>query len=511
MADTKQLINKIMSDEKLQKALKNSDTVYRDEPIIRPASQLKNITPFRIQRLKNMMWSAKYQILSSERSFYLLSDYMKDYEDDYENDVKEFNHYLPSYYEMTEPQMRAYFSWRTKVRKGIINKTFLSFAYVYMFELLNLRGADSPEEAFDKLYDFYNDYKKLDENICADASEWLRDFVVYYDLPDEYAQKVFDIKGDVICKRLFYPDRVSDDELFEAISMLSAYDIINSEFYRRYEKLTVFAVCKVYRSLNEYFSLNRASGLCSYCIGNYCRYPHVMFYKALFYDTKKYKDYYYKVGEMRSYTCTNGRWLIESILCSDHKNLTLGNIVEACDAMLREKTGFENKIVYSLKTKYILKIIKKEISSIKIRSVSEAKESVQINIDVSQLDKIRASSDSVRDKLIVEEITEEIPEYEYASENSDVSEISNDEIKEENSLLDDTETEFLDLVLNNSDYHSFIKNKRLLLSVITDSINEKLFDHFEDTVLESDGMNVAVIEDYTDELEKMFLKGNSLE
>lgn len=537
LADTKELISKIMSDEKLQKALNHGEKVYRDEPVIRPASQLKNVTPFRIQKLKNMMWSAKYQILSSERSFYLLSDFMKDYEDDYDENVKEFNHYLPSYYEMTEPQMRAYFSWRTKVRKGEVKKTFLSFAHVYIFELLNLRGADTPEDAFEKLYDFYTAYRELDSRICSEALEWLRDFVVYYDLPHEYADKVFDIKTDEICKSLFYPERLSDDVLFEAVAHLSSYDIKKSEIYIKYEKLTVYAVCKIFRALNEYFAVNRSSSLFGYCLGTECRYPHVMFFKALFYDSKKYKEYRYKISDVREYICSNGRWYIYCLLYTEHQSLTLGKIVEACDAFLRQKTGFEKELLYSLKTKYILKIIKKEIGSIKIRSSQSIQKTPQIEIDVSKLDKIRSSSDIIREKLLVDEDisendSEEISDngsfllhdvnekesqtqdisvsHKEDTENKNITEELRAEEDDESAVtqLDSIENDFLKLVLENADYHSYIKKNRLLLSVVTDSVNEKLFDVFDDTVLESDGETVSVIDDYREELSKMFSKGN---
>ncbi len=537
LADTKELIDKIMSDEKLKKALNRGDKVYHDEPIIRPASQLKNVTPFRIQKLKNMMWSAKYQILSSERAFYLLSDFMKDYEDDYEEKVKSFDHYLPSYYEMTEPQMRAYFTWRKHVRNGEVKKTFLSFAYVYMYELMNLRGADTPEDAFEKLYDFYRIYKEIDAEICSDALEWLRDFVVYYGLSNEYAKKVFDIKSDLICKRLLTPGHFSDEELFESIALLSAYDIKNSDVYEKYAKLTVYAVCRVYRTLDEYFKEKRLSSLCGYLIGNTCRYPHVMFYKALFYDSKKYKDYIYEVNDMRTYVCTGGRWYISGMLYADHKNLTLGNIVEACDAVLRQKTGLEKEPVYSLKTKYILKIINKEIGSIKVKSVPETPE---IEIDVSKLEKIRTSADMIREKLIVDDDLSENYDENISEKNdhrsdvqgsdeltqhisalpddadgvscTNITEEINKEDKNDNSessvsLLDSTESGFLKLVLENADYHSYIKKNRLLISVLADSVNEKLFDVFNDTVLESDGDDVTVIEDYREELEKMFSEG----
>lgn len=43
-----------------------------------------------------------------------------------------------------------------------------------------------------------------------------------------------------------------------------------------------------------------------------------------------------------------------------------------------------------------------------------------------------------------------------------------------------------------------------MLSVATDRINETLFDHFSDTVIEFNGDVPSVIEDYADELKGMF-------
>lgn len=78
---------------------------------------------------------------------------MEDYEDDYVYSG-DFNCYYPTYRAMNTNQLRGYFLWRTKVRRGDIQKTFLSFAFVYIYELLHLVGVSSAEEGFQKLSDF---------------------------------------------------------------------------------------------------------------------------------------------------------------------------------------------------------------------------------------------------------------------------------------------------------------------------------------------------------------------
>ena len=49
---------------------------------------------------------------------------------------------------------------------------------------------------------------------------------------------------------------------------------------------------------------------------------------------------------------------------------------------------------------------------------------------------------------------------------------------------------------------SWVRQEGLLLSVLVDSINEKLYDSFQDTVLTLED-RPAVIEDYLDELKEM--------
>ncbi len=67
---------------------------------------------------------------------------MADYEDDFPYEG-EFKSYFPTYESMTNPQLRGYFTWRTHVRGGTVERTSTSFAYVYLYELINGIGGGS--------------------------------------------------------------------------------------------------------------------------------------------------------------------------------------------------------------------------------------------------------------------------------------------------------------------------------------------------------------------------------
>ena len=77
---------------------------------------------------------------------------------------------------------------------------------------------------------------------------------------------------------------------------------------------------------------------------------------------------------------------------------------------------------------------------------------------------------------------------------------------EEAALLPDAEYGFLGCLLDGGDWGTFARERSLLPSILVDSINEKLFDRFGDTVIGYDAEKPEVIEDYREELRGMIRK-----
>ena len=84
--------------------------------------------------------------------------FMADYEDDAGWAGMIFACYFPTYHDLTTRQLRGYFAWRTRVRKGDYQPIAASAAYIYLYELLNLIGAASPEDALRRLKAFETGY-----------------------------------------------------------------------------------------------------------------------------------------------------------------------------------------------------------------------------------------------------------------------------------------------------------------------------------------------------------------
>ena len=71
--------------------------------------------------------------------FYKQGMFMKDFADSYEKSVP-YSQYFPSYQMMGYEQLRTYFTWRAEVRKGNVADTSLSYAFLYIYELLGNIG-----------------------------------------------------------------------------------------------------------------------------------------------------------------------------------------------------------------------------------------------------------------------------------------------------------------------------------------------------------------------------------
>lgn len=491
-----------MSDtsEKLIMLLENPDInkmdIYRDEPILKTASQLtESICP----KIKHMNEIAR-QYQSDAKVFYYQGKFMEDYTDDYEYDG-EFKRYFPTYRTMSVQQMRGYFSWRTKIRRDEYVPAPLSFAFVYIYELLNMIGVKTAEEGYYALVSFRDKYSVIDSGINTYLNTWIFDYAVYRGLDSSLLKDNPKVKLCSAAYCLKNSNTASDAELFEALADVSSYNIEKSVFYKKYPEDFQTAVCRVYRSISDYYFNYRKKTFAEKLFGSIISPPYYMFPSAVFYDPYPYQNYKYEINPCLTFTCKNGYWQCmapSEIMRS--KNRELGVYMKAVDSLMRQKYGFNKQIVCPLDKKIYLGMITKIIDDIFDHRNKPAPR--KIEIDVTKLAGIRLSADNIREKLIIEEETdiEPLP----LTQTVPVSQPEKDNAAPENSEnstpLSPDEYEFMRMMLYGGDYGTFLRKKGLMLSVISDSVNEKLFDIFGDTVIEFEGETPLLIEDYTEEL-----------
>ena len=167
------------------------------------------------------------------------------------------------------------------------------------------------------------------------------------------------------------------------------------------------------------------------------------------------------------------------------------------------------------------------------RTAAEEAAKPKITIDLSGLDKIRRDAQITRDSLLTEdEMREQAPEPEQISEliseqtpdpaprqeeqsaqlmTQAATESSKGEEKPaaiEIPSLDDTQAQILLSVMRGEPVAGLIREKALMPSVVTDAINEALFDEIGDNVLTCEGDEITLVEDYREDLE-LVLEGDN--
>ena len=498
MSDVNNIIDNILSDKKLLKSSAFRDKVYKDEPIIITADKLiKNNTPLEIKEMKDIAFSQAAYWKTSAWLFYTQGKFMESYTDNYSYN-EDFVKYYPCYRELNVEQLRGYFSWRTQVRIGNTTKAPLPFVFIYIYELINCIGAETPEECFTLLRDFCRGYKDIDDTISRYVDNWLIDFIVYNELDTSLAKDIPEVIYEDYMLILLHWKRHNENEIFSAVSYLSTYQPEKSLFFiscqEDFKNVTVRCIVK----LSEFFAEKRKSSLFSRLFGNISECSHNMFSSAIFYDRQPLRNCEYKLNELHTFSCKNGRWSCCKISGSRSRNGRLGDIIKAIDSLLRDYNNFRHKISFDGISKSAIKVIQTEIELYYAEKLR--KETVRIEIDLSKLDSIRKASDLTREKLLVDNEEEEEKEImTIPAENSETDTIS--------ALpLDKDETIFLKALLYNGNPAEAARKCGKLLSILADSINEKLFNSFGDTVIDFSDDFPVLIEDYIDEIKAMIPK-----
>ena len=463
--------------------------VYRDEPILRTAATMKNYMPQQYRDMRNLAFQNGRHSFSPEEIFYRQAKFMEDFEDEFVY-TGEFVRYFPTYQSMSSDQLRGYFSWRTQVRRGMIRKTSLSFVFIYLYELINVIGSKTPQEGYDVFRAFCDTYSGIDMRIRRYTQLWLRDYVVYYGLDESLLADYFDMPEEQALAVLQAYTDASDEALFPAVCACSSYTLERSRFYRDYTDDVRDVVCRVYRAYAAFYAGHRKYDLFTSVFGRSFTTPYTMFSSAIFCPQERRADTVVTVGPYTSFACRDGKWTFTKLWNGADSKREIGSLLRAVDAMMRQDAGYAHAIKCADTPKYLQKIITDCIAAHK--ADKRQREAREVRIDVTKLQGIRDAADVTRDRLIVEE---EPDEPEFAQPAPEPAEAA-----ERPFGLDETEYAVLRALLYGEDAQAVLRGKNILLSVVTDGINEKCFDTFADTVLVFDGDVPQVLEDYTEEL-----------
>lgn len=151
------------------------------EPVSPPDPQEQALrSRFReMRRLSRGNWFARepHSGRMQTELFYKQAKLMVDAEDDYPGQAP-FSMYFPDYQSMGYEQLRTYFTWRSKVRRGVVEKTFFSYVFVYLYELINHIGVQDSEEGFRKLMELWEAYRPFEPKLDHYLADWVRDYYI---------------------------------------------------------------------------------------------------------------------------------------------------------------------------------------------------------------------------------------------------------------------------------------------------------------------------------------------
>ena len=400
--------------------------------------------------------------------------------------------YYPTYQSLTDQELRGYFTWRARLRRGELEKAPLSFAFLYIYELLNQVGVGSAMEGYEKLTAFQDAYGALDSGILSYLKRWLRDYVIYYGLDPALLANTPQVVMDRSIAVLDRIQEASPAAIMEALNQLPLRWLKRSKFCQQHKQEMEAVTVPVLRRVAAHCDTRCKRGFTAQYFGGVKKDFTWLFDAAVFCDPLRRTSYEYMVDQYTVYRCQNGRWLVEGFIFDGFQCSKMDDLLKAIDCNLRLKLDPKHPIKSSLDTKWIMKIIQEEIDAfVTARERSQPK---KITLDRSQLAKIRRDAAITQEKLAIEdelEPEEPIPEpaAEAPTASAPDSPLAPGEYRLLQSLLYGRETDW-------------VRAEGLLMSVLLDGINEKLYEQFQDTVLDQDGQ---LIPDYIDDLKEMVL------
>lgn len=400
-------------------------------------------------------------------------------------------YYFPTYQALTDDELRGYFTWRTRLRRGDIQKTSLTFAFLYIYELLNQIGVSDPLDGYRKLLSFLESYGSLDGAIAPYLNKWLLDYAVYYDLDPALLAELPLVRFDRHLATLANPDHREDSQVMAAITALSGRWLERSKFYGAYREDMDTVTVRVLRRVSAHYAARCRRTMVEQYFGPYEEFPVRLFESAVFHRRVKFDNREYALDPVRTYRCKNGFWTLRAYNVPVAPSRKLGQLVKTIDSVMRQRYGYRHPVKPELTTKWVLKLIEEEIQA--LRQEKEAAEAKKITIDYSRLAKIRQDAAITQDRLTVEE---EAMEEEAAPTPAEPEAQTPSETP-----LSREEFRLLQSLLYGRDL-TWAAENGLMLSVLADGINEKLYDLFSDSVLTVED-RPELIEDYIEDLKEM--------
>lgn len=471
------------------------DFFYEEETITKRNERIDTSLPPIIRKMRLLEKTINITKNYRQNLFFLQAKLMENYIDSFNYNVNKYFFYptyYPTYDVLNNNELRSYFTWRTYVRNGDILESNLNFVFLYLYELINLIGVKNPLDGLEKFDSFVSKYKEIYPYILHYTGVWRYHYIIYYNLDKSYlGQTLLGYDNNII--KLLNIESLENEEILETLNELSTYKILNSPLYKKYKSLTIDLIPTIFKKICDTYKKSHQRSLINDYFEHYNNLYTCFFSDAIFANPYKNRTYRYDIDDIRYIKCIDGVFYMTGYNINCIKNKRLGLLLKTIDSVIRKKISFNRDIKLGINLKWIIKIINEEVDKyLKTKNTIKP-----IEIDLTKLTKIRDDSLITRDKLIVdEEKDEDVLNFVNNKDNIDVLDNNNTN----NTNLDENEYQLIKCLLYKKDY-SILTKKGLMLSILVDNINKKLYDIYNDNILiYNNDKDIEILEDYIDDL-----------
>ena len=497
------IINQNTANKKI--ASKYNDTVinFKDYAI-----DSERFIPNKIKQMMKLYRYGDHSFNQKVKNFYKQGKFMEDYEDDFSWNG-EFHQYFPTYNDMNIRQLRGYFSWRSQVRKGNYEKIPTSFAYLYLYELINRIGVSSYEEALSKMREFEIKFIESgigDKRIQRDLRQWMLGIIVLQGIDPKIAKKYLSseiIEKDESTLALLSPQNHSDEEIFNALCAHYGNRLSTSAVIKKHGSYGVHLFAQVWRLTFEEYS-EIGENLFEKCFGHRSTYRWYPFFNAIYMEYINPKWTSYELNECRKYIFKNVSWHESSYHKMNFNRAIFCGLIHEADRKLRLYLKTGHPLTAKTDERWASAHVDKVIKIDQKEKLEKSKPKITISFD--SLEKIRRDALITMDSLLSDEerdIIEEVNEVDIAVDYKLETEVFENKY---NIALEETEFQIISLLLNNKPVDDIIAKNMSLPEVLADKINKLFFEEIGDNVVECDLGKITLIEDYRQDVERI-IKG----
>lgn len=398
-----------------------------------------------------------------------------------------FMSYWPSYRSMSGPQRKWYFYWRSEIRKKNYLDTDLSYIFIYIYELLNGVGYQTPDEGYTLLLEIWEAYREAFPKLNNYLYDWSFDFAYLNGIEPSFANYESSFhKGSFVTDTIIEQHR-QDVPLklsFEMVDALCDYSIKGSKFYQSgYHEVMKEAIPRIVSLADAFLRKKSQQGLLE-TFG-----PEQAVTK---------ERYLY-----RSALCPQANQTI-SVTVKEYSSAPqlrnyVNQLVRFGENTLREIYGTKGRLrgieIDDEIGKLITSFLKKEYGLIAIEANKETKPA-KLELDFENIDDLRKQSDAVRSILQVEDVASE--ELVVPTKKMLLTEV--EEVNAIYKALSENERAFLKK-LYESDYEAE------LAPVDTQTISaiNRLADRYlQNDLISIEGDRIIIEDDFRDEIDFLF-------